>query len=230
MKSFFKKVITPDENFEQWSEAHNVCPKKERKPQKRLVLQLATAFASVVLVVCAILPFVLKGGKGSGGVTTPPNNNKVYSTQDVVTKSIDMETYLGEGFLFFDESLIWQMARVAMAVAKDDETLVLSYDITSAVILINDGEYIFDLDLKARVYDEYEFYGITEYIDLSPLPLADKNVAVSYAIVTNAYQCDVATVYFKRNGVDYYLDIRGFEGITDITVDTITVLLSELLV
>lgn len=226
MKSFFRKVITPDESFEQWSEAHNVCLKEERKPHKRLVLQWATVFASVLLVVCAILPFVIKGG--SGGTTTPPTSNKIYSTQDTVVKSIDMDTYLSKDLLFFDSDLIWQITGVNMVVAKENEELILSYDITSAVILLSD-ELAFELDLKARVYPDYEFYGITAYRNLSPLPLSDKSAEVSYTIVTTIDQRDRASVYFNKNGVDYYLDIQGIDGMTDTTVDTITALLSELL-
>lgn len=80
--------------------ADNVCLREERKPHKRLVLQLATTLASVILAVCVILLFASRGGKGLGSVTTLPSWDKIYRIQDVMDKRIDMKTYLWKTYYF----------------------------------------------------------------------------------------------------------------------------------
>lgn len=223
MKNLFRKKIKSDISFEEWAKENNVvlthAPAKTIHVKKRAIGWIATA-VSFLLVAAIILPFLF---------SSSDNAPKIYSSNDADPKNITIEElYQKEGVLLFNLESVFDYDSISADIAKDNSTLILGYKLYNCLIGASDGENAFYVDYFIRLYPYYEFNTYQSYTDLI-LNFTVNSIQIKYNIQIS-FGDEFAYLCFSYNNLEYFLCIKGFEGVTEINETTIKLLLTDLLV
>ena len=94
-------------------------------------------------------------------------------------------------------------------------------------IMTSDQMNGFIINYRVRLYHEYEFYSNTSFTKLNET-LTVNEVKTSYKLVeeragTTAY------LQFDFGNKEYFLQVFGFPDVTEITPETLTILLEDLI-
>lgn len=155
---------------------------------------------------------------------------KIYGETDAVNIKIDLEEIVdNEDIYIFDLTNVVQVQAVSKDVLKSDESVILLYTLSDVLISVDNGTGIdaFNLTFKIRKYENYEFLGKVNYSELNHNLILD-NININYDVIEiNTF---VGYASFKYNEYDYYIEARGFDGITDLNQDNFLNLLNKILV
>lgn len=224
IKNLFKQKMEPRKPFEEWAKENNIdLSKKTRSPEKNknLIKGWLTAAVSLLLIFAVTLPFLFQSNS--------PEQTKTYSSQDVVSESVSLEElYQIDSLLLFDQNQIMQFDRANVDIADDNESLILSYIAYNCLIATSDNANAFYIDYRIRLYSQYEFYSYQNYINLTE-NFTIKNTQILYKIIAEGMDVNVAYVRFSFSGLEYFLYVQGFEGVTDINLQNLTILLNDLI-
>lgn len=216
MKNKLKNIFKPRQSFEDWASENNIVLNEKKEPNKKPFFRLALYGLSLILV-AVFIPLAILSNKPS---------NKIYSSQDVNSKLISIsDYYANDNLIFFKPERVIQVEKVGIDVARENESLLLSYNITSAIITAKDETDAYIIDLIARTYSFYEFHGITNFTDLKSLTVLS-DIKVLYKIKT---EWNIAFISFRLKEVDYFITIKGYSEATEITPTTIILLINDLL-
>ena len=190
--------MLPPQSFEEWAEQNNVpLENKHTAHSKHGIFRFVIACCSFLLIIFSFTiifkPYETKP------TDTPP---KAYSTSDVTQKIIDLDTlYQKNDLILFDYSSIIYTEKTTIELAKDNEELILSYNMHSALIGIADSAYI--VDYTARVYSNYSFFGMTSFSAMQEL------IIISDTVILYNHKSEVSFIQFSKNNVDYFLTITN---------------------
>lgn len=250
MDKLFEGAL-PEKSFAEWAEENEIDLNKDsEKPLKQsketrfcslknlftklpAMRWLASAAAGVILCLAVTLPIIFWGGAKS----TPISEEKLY-TDEITSIRVTKEIVYGiNGLLLFKyDQIFGEPASVTIDFATEDN-LILGYSLSECLIVLSDGENAFIVDYRIRTHKGYNFiyhehyYGEQSFIDNS---FTLHNIEVSYGIKSNLFEPS-AYICFSYNNCDYFLAVRSFENVTEITADNlknllITDLFSNLLV
>jgi len=242
MKRAFKKAIKqslkPRKPFEAWAREHNIVLPSSSSPspqkptvRRRLIIQFVSAAACVILFLGILLPVLLLDKKpiDSGNPPAQSSEPRVYLLQDAVTVQMDIEElYAVEGLILFDASQIYEINAIYKNVANDNNDLILSYILNDCVFISTDEENVFFVTCIIRIYPQFEFFTYEKYTDLN-LKLDLDNVEISYRIVQESRNGNIAYLKFLYGNAEYFLQVTDFEGITDINEETLKILMGDLI-
>lgn len=179
----------------------------------------------------------------------PPKQQIVFS--DSAVKILIDKTDLYEEYLFIFDLVAFDDHETDVHIeffneAEDDDiydegnSLILAYTLTKLSIeidtdaLLGYGSWMdmFDVSLRMRVYEKYEFEGFVDYHDLGSLEKGnDIEVNVYYYILTYQPGGGIAFISFSYQGTEYFLEVKsdfwGLDEDEDRTV--LEALLDELL-
>lgn len=213
-------MLTPTRSFDDWAIEHDINTKNKSSKKFVSIHRFAYACLSITLIIFAIIPF-------SFNSNTPVDNPKHYSSQDVISQPISTnEFYHVNNLIFFPPENIIQFQKMTVDVFKDDTTFVFSYNVDSAIIATQDEQNAYIVDFIARVYHNYDFYGINNF-DALPFTITTPDITKTNAHYT--IKDDIAFISFNYQSIDYFLTVKGYENFTNINKNTITILLKELL-
>lgn len=179
----------------------------------------------------------------------PPKQQIVFS--DSAVKILIDKTDLYEENLFIFDLVAFDDHETDVHIeffneAEDDDifdeenSLILAYTLTKLSIeidtdaLLGYGSWIdmFDVSLRMRVYEKYEFEGFIDYHDLNLLEQSgDVDINIYYRLQPLQAGNDILLISFKYQGIEYFFEIKsefwGWDEDEDRTV--LEALLDELL-
>ena|GEM_PF-3379674 len=245
MKKFFKKLSKPKKTFEEWAQENHV-ELPEQKPMVhrpfRLTARWISMAASFVLMVAFIIPFALREFfSEQGSYPNPPaiiepkdpeegneEKPKIYSALDAVSQNMTLEEiYWVKNVLLFEAEQIFDYQGAFKDVADDDKDLILSYTLNEILFLTSDEENAFFINLRIRLYKHFEFYDYGLYTDLEKEFIVS-GIQIYYRISESGRNEKIAHIRFAHNEIEYFLEVQGFEEMTEVTVDTLKILLNDL--
>jgi len=231
MKKLIKKAMQQEnESFESWVQEHNVSlpeQKPTRISRNSLVMRWATVATSIIVIALAIaLPIALSNRDTS-------NTTIRYLATDSVAHSLELEElFLLDNFLLPNFNQILNHESAFVHTAYDNPELVLSYTINQLLYVTQDETNAFFIDYRIRTFRNYDFRGYEAFDDLS-LNMTVNEILIYYDFVESNSDFDaaqtLALIHFSYGDSEYFLIVAGFEGITEITSDTLRILLTELL-
>lgn len=112
------------------------------------------------------------------------------------------------------------------AVILTDEEKEIYNLLKALIIATQDEQNAYIVDFIARVYHNYDFYGINNF-DALPFTITTPDITKTNAHYT--IKDDIAFISFNYQSIDYFLTVKGYENFTNINKNTITILLKELL-
>ena len=177
-----------------------------------------------LLVIAAIIVPVI--------VANMPAHDKspvLYGYNDVTAEYITVdEVKAVRDIYLFDMSGVAQTESVTKEVLKDDESFVLSYVLTNNLLTVADGETAdaFYVTYRVRTYENYEFLYYAYYEELTHTITVNGH-EVLYDL--SGLQSSTAYAKFAAGDYEYFLEARGFDGITDLTEDNFVNLLNKIL-
>ena len=246
-KEHKKKIRTefekPEKSFDDWAMEHGISlPPADNMRQVRpsgtparhshirggigiaVAVKRGVLIAIPMLIIAAIIVSIIV-------VNTVGRQDlpALYGYNDVTNEYITIdEVEAVPNVYLFDMSGVVQTESVIKEVLKDDESFVLSYVLTNNLISVTNGETTdaFYITYRIKLYEQYEFLSAERYDDLTKV-ISVSGRDVSYRIVDS--QPSVAYAKFTADSNTYYIEARGFDGITDLTEDNFVNLLNKIL-
>ncbi len=154
---------------------------------------------------------------------------KRYGETDAVNIKIDLEEIVdNEDIYIFDLTNVVQIQAVSKDVLKSDESEVLLYTLSDILIPVNNGTEtdVFNITYKIKKYKYYEFFGNNYFINLNS-QITFNNVQFYYKILY--FDNVVSYASFKYNDYEYYLEVKGFDGVTVLDEDNFINLLKNII-
>ena len=236
MKNIYKNANKPEKPFEEWAKENKIdVSEKTVKPKrsgKLFMRWLVSAVCVIIISLAIILPIVLRDngdeddGDGGGDSITQP---KFYTAQDIESVNIEIDEVYGvEDILLFDLDLIFEWNNISKDLASDDEALILSYYFYK-MIITDDENFVFLVNYRIKLYDDYEFFNHIEYSDFNE-KIEIHGVSIYYKI--NEIQnmtttCHIYYLTFTYDKIEYFLTVQN--DVTDTTIEDIQFLLAELI-
>lgn len=203
MKKNFKKILHPVQSFESWATEHSVSLNKSRfNIPKRYFARLAVSCCALVLIMISLVSVF-----NSQSITLPKDDLKTYSTTDVFQTVIELEElYNLPDLILFNRDNLFSHQNATIDKATENENLILSYNIFSALIVIEDSAFF--VNYIARTYPKYDFYGVLNFTDLQPL------TTKGHTSIAFKQRPDSCLLSFSENRIDYFLTVTNFnEGL-----------------
>lgn len=231
--------LKPQKPFAEWAEEHGVdlSPSDGAQPgaASRQHAESAKNGGALVLrrtvaaVVASVIIIVLIAGIVITSIVMSTDKVKHYQQSETVSllSSFD-EAADYPGMLLFDTSSLYQMTSVFRQVAKDDESVTLAYIFSDCVFVYGDPEtnpYVINATYIVRTHPGYEFMGLSEY-DSLPDSVSISNVEMKYRF--NAGENANVNVRFEYGDYDYFLNISGVSGVTELTESRVICVLARL--
>lgn len=223
MKKLFRKALKTDKPFDVWTKEHGIIQSEKRQNSqtifKKPIAVWSCIIAVLIIATAVVLPFILAD-----------NSPKIYSSQDTVTMFLSLdELYEKESLLLFDSKQILQYDRIGIDFPIENEFLSLSYNLVNCLIATNDGVNGFYVDYTIRLYPYYNFYSYEHYSDLTS-KFVIGSTEVYYKIKEEVKKSDsLAYIKFIYNNLEYFLQVKGFDGVTELSENTLKILLGDLL-
>ena len=233
----------PEKPFDEWAAENGISllpaddPERARSsgsPAKRphvrsgagaaVAVRRGALVAALLLVIAAVIVSVI--------VLNMPASDKqpiLYGYNDVEIEYITIdEVKAVPGIYLFDMSGVVQTESVTKELLKNDNSVVLSYVLTNNLLSAANGEAMdaFYVTYRVRVYKNYEFMHYAYYDDLT------HNATVNgHDVSYEPYGLQSSTAYaeFTAGDYEYFIEARGFEGVTELTEDNFLNLLDKIL-
>lgn len=200
--------------------ADNVTGRTLNSRNKKQILLLVLPFVITVFLIIAIILI------NSFSHNLKP---KRYGETDAVNIKIDLEEIVdNEDIYIFDLTNVVQIQAVSKDVLKSDESEVLLYTLSDILIPVNNGTEtdVFNITYKIKKYKYYEFFGNNYFINLNS-QITFNNVQFYYKILY--FDNVVSYASFKYNDYEYYLEVKGFDGVTVLDEDNFINLLKNII-
>ena len=193
---------------------------------KRLLAKVFLPIASVAAVgVCVALPIAL--GRNSDGGNKVANEPK-YGENEVVYQLTDFDSiYAEENVIMYNQSYVFREGTVNV-ITPIDSDVILGYrvsDVIYAEVIDGIPNFAFMFDYLIRCYSGYTI-DRTEVYSNTDKSYTQNNIGFSYCIVDNINGSD-AYVTFKYGKYDYFVHVRSYGNITEITEDNIQLFLQK---
>ena len=246
-KDLKKKIRTgfekPEKPFDEWAAENGISllpaddPEQARSsgsPAKRphtgsgagaaVAVRRGALVAASLLVIAAVIVSVIV-------LNMPAADNPpvLYGHNDVAIKYITIdEVKAVPGIYLFDMSGVAQTESVTKEILKNDDSVVLSYVLTNNLLSVANGETMdaFYVTYRIRLYEHYEFLTCEHYNSLTDNTSVNSR-EIAYYIVDTKYP--VAYAEFTAGDYEYFIEARGFEGVTELTEDNFLNLLDKIL-
>ena len=230
IEKFIKKAFAPNKlTFENWAAKNgiDITPRVtvKQKFTRGFILRFASVAASVILLTGIILGVVLSGVLTSPPITDDPSL-RVFLYEDAISQEITLDyLYSIENLILFNREQIVNEGNIEVVrhVVRYEEDFILSFTAASLWFVASNEENAFIIHFRARVHRYFKFfrYGVfnsfTQNITIS-------NINIYFGIENNQ-----ALVRFEYNNIEYFLSIDCLFD-EAITCDTLTMLLSELII
>lgn len=181
--------------------------------------------AASLLVIAAVIVSVIVLN-----IPTADNPPVLYGHNDVESQRILIdEVKAASGIYLLDMSGVAQTESVTKEVLKNDGSVVLSYVLANNLLSVVNGETMdaFYVTYRIRLYEHYEFLTCEHYNSLTDIALVNSHEIV-YDIADT--QPVVAYAKFTAGDYEYFIEARGFEGVTELTEDNFLNLLDKILI
>lgn len=240
-KKIKKEFGTPDVPFEEWAQkrgvftdgneeyslqlpvpetADNVNGNGTANGGRRKSLILGVSAGTVVLAVAAIIL----------GFSLRPVAPVVYGANDTISVEATLEEVIEKQDCYlFDMSGVVSTEMITKDVLKNDNTQVMLYTITNSLLSVENGQNYdgFYLTYYVKVYHNYEFIS-ERYFDNPANSSTVNNFTVNYKI--DGSKETVAYASFSAGSYEYFIEARGYEGVTVVTEDNFINLLNKILI
>ena len=231
--------LKPQKSFAEWAKEHDVeltpvnlqpggaaygrHEEKANGSSKIVVRRTISAVIAYSVIVAIFVSLI-----AVSVIMLPNNDVKHYQQSDTVSvlSSLD-EAADYPGMLLFDTSSLYQMTSVFRQVAKDDESVTLAYLFSDCVFVYGDPEtnpYVINATYIVRTHPGYEFMGLSDY-DSLPDSVSISDVEMKYRF--NDEEANV-NVRFAYGDFEYFLEISGMPGVTELTESRVICVLAKL--
>jgi len=234
LKKILKETFK-EKSFEEWAAERKISlPDKKTSTRPWLFAKparwIATAAASIILVLAIVLPFALRDAEPSAN-----GSPIIYSAYDSISQTVKLDDLLLlENVLLFPNEQVISYEGIFRHVVKESTDIILSYAIRQMLFLLSDDENAFVIDYKIRVYRHYHFFDYPSFQDLEQYFMMD-NVQVLYRISEIEKEFGAlseythrAHIHFIYSGKEYFITVNSFENITKINSCNIRLLMNEL--
>ncbi len=216
--------LKPDISFEEFCESHGIEYTTQRRVTKKStiykkVLIPMSTVAAVAL--CIGLPFAFKNKQSDDGMV-------LYGDSDVLYEVVQSEALLKDkALLAFDltksESYseirrVFPTAKTNLTVGYTIKTVLYGFEYESCF-------YAYEFDYIVRCYKGYNFSDIDRYTNSSNIVYGDET-EFKYTIEENNDEYN-AYITFKKGGYDYYINLRGYEDMTEINSNNVEVFIKN---
>ena len=231
IEKFIKKAFAPNKlTFENWAAKNgiDITPRVTAKQKftRRFILRFASVAASVILLTSIILGVVLSGVLTSPPITDNPSL-RVFLYEDAVSQMITLDyLYQVDYLLMFNREQILNTddeLNIFREVVRYEEDFILSFTAAPLWFVTSNEENAFIINFRARVHRYFKFFGYDGFYNFTQ-NFRINNINIYFEILYN----NQAYVRFEHNNIEYFLIIDCFFE-ENITCDTLTMLLSELI-
>jgi len=213
--------------FEQWAMENGIDlrPKEvsaktgpKSKRTKVFALRFAAITAAVVLLAtCIVL------------LAVPFNTPQRHTSNDSILQWITLEEMHEErnNLLFNQEQIqIIHYIDAFRHVLYNNHNFILAYTISQLLFATEGSLNTFFIYFTVRVHRFYDFFNYRDFKNLTQSMVVN-GVNIRYKILEDHRAAGSARVSFTYNNLSYFLTVHGFEGITQISTKTLTILLTE---
>lgn len=234
IQSEFEK---PDVDFEEWADKNNIktgsagfVPNRQEsigRTKSSPVIALKRGLIAVVPIMLALaiaLPLVLIN------VFSVSSEPKIYGAGDAMSVDIELDEIRSIDDVFlFDMTSVVKTELITKDVLKKDNKMTLCYTLTNCLLSVDNGSILngFYLTYKIRIYTHYEFLKADNYTNLvSTASVNGKSVAYALQETDNIE----AYAKFTVGDYEYFIQARGFPGITELNEQNFLNLLNKVLI
>lgn len=224
LKKYFKKEMKPDISFETFCKQNNIPLEQNWKDKEQKGDVIARShnalkiwlpiLALFVIAICIIIPYYLS--------IKTPFEPKRYGEEDVsgYNTTID-QVKTSSDIKLFDLNKTEEIGSIYIVKPNDDDKLILSYMFDEVILGFSSDKqfYAYKFSYIVRTYDNYFFMGCDNFLNFSKNTVSN-DINFSYKIV-NGVANATAYLFFEKNNYDYFLTLKSFGGITEITNETV---------
>lgn len=226
IKKKIKEATKPQLPFDEFCSQNDIGKEKTKTPKRRrfgnLAKAITSASAAVVIFLSIFLPLYFQ----NGNVDLPR-----YQTDDVKINLIsESEIKSIEGLHLFDFDSIELYSTMYFTTPLDESVdTILSYNVLGVVVgFYIDGElYAFEFDYIVHCYKNYEFVELPLFNNFEN-SITNSGIEYKFKVLQNTSTGD-ALIQFVVGGIDYYITVRNFGGITELNDDTIKLFIANVL-
>lgn len=240
LKKLLKEKLKPTKSFEQFCEENNIKVERRQPKQKKRLFAAILAPLSVALLVALsiMLPSIFGNGGGptQNNPVTPPVTPPVepppivYYGDDDVGNELTTYTAMSEsiGHEPFNEENIQEQGVTNKIFPKEITSELLGWLQKDVVFgfFIEEDLYAYQFDSIIRLKDNYLFNQLNKFAQ-AQFEYIWENKTFRYNI-SNEGTDTKAYLSYEREGIEYFLIIRDFEGLTAINQQSIEMLIKNL--
>ena len=217
--------LKPDVSFEAFCENHGIEYKTQRrKPKKSAVGKkiFIPVSAVAVIALCIGLPVAFRDKPSDNGII-------LYGDADVSYNVIRSEDLSNDSTLLaFDLNKSESYSEIKRIFPTEKSDLTVGFTIKEVLygFECENVFYAYDFDYIVRCYEGYKFSDLDQYTETSN-NISNAGIEFKYAI-REKKQGRAAYITFENNGYDYYINLRGYEDMTEINRDSVEIFIRNI--
>ena len=225
IKEKITEELRPDNTFDEFAEKHgivwdkDVCATKKSATWKKVFFPVT---ATVAVALCIGLPFAFMNNATTPGMLTYGEDQTSFNLISEKELLSDKNVYM------FDLGKTESYSKIRCIFVTEKKDLVLGYKVKNAIygFEYENQFYVYDFDYLIRSYDGYYFTNIDMY-NKHEHAVNQNGVDFSYTIDNND-TVTVAYISFEKGDYDYFVSVRGYEGMTDINDNSVELFIKNI--